>query len=422
VKHFYKNPRVITKKQMTALSVTMGDLGDLSGITHCLDTDQVLTGNQRMEVIPGAMSGVTQPTITERFDPPLPDGTTLLGYYEYKGLRFNYRAVKGWDDDKREQAVVVANRAGGAWDFDILANEFQFEKLIDYGFEERELVGFARDEPKDAEPQFDRAAELLEKWQVKTGDLWQIGDHRLLCGDSTQRADVEKLKIESASMMVTDVPYGVDYKPEWRDEADKKGILGNKYAIRSKGKVENDKINDWELSYKLFLGDVCYVWSGDRFIFIVLKNIIDCGFEIVNIHVWEKPSFALSQGDYHSQHESCIYAVRKGKSHSWGGDRTQSTLWKIAGMNPMGRSSDKEDERTGHATQKPVECMAKPIRNHTFDIIYDPFCGSGTTMVACQNLARRCRAIEISPAYCAVTLERMATAFPDLKIELLPSR
>jgi hypothetical protein len=152
VKHFYKNPRVITKKQMTALGVTMGDLGDLSGITHCLDTDQILTGNQRMEVIPGAMSGVTQPTITERFEPPLPDGTALLGYYEYKGLRFNYRAVKDWDDDKREQANIVANKGGGDFDFDVLANEFEFEKLIDYGFEEWELVdptGFSGKEELD---------------------------------------------------------------------------------------------------------------------------------------------------------------------------------------------------------------------------------------------------------------------------------
>lgn len=155
--HYHKNPRQITRKQMAALGVTMDDLGDLSGIMHDLDTDEILTGNQRIEVIPGALSGLVQPTITERFDPPLLDGTAALGYFEYKGKRFNYRAVKGWDDEKRERAVIVANKAGGTWDFDILANEFETEKLLEYGFEERELgIYHLEDEKWEGMPEFEQ--------------------------------------------------------------------------------------------------------------------------------------------------------------------------------------------------------------------------------------------------------------------------
>ena len=116
---------------------------------------------------------------------------------------------------------------------------------------------------------------------------------------------------------------------------------------------------------------------------------------------------AIGRGDYHWQHEPCWYCVREGKPGHRNDDRTQTTLWEID-------KPQKSD--TGHSTQKPVECMARPIRNHNSEMVYDPFLGSGTTMVACENLGRKCRGIEISPDYCAVILQRMKDAFPKLEI------
>ena len=123
----------------------------------------------------------------------------------------------------------------------------------------------------------------------------------------------------------------------------------------------------------------------------------------------------MGRSDYHFKHEPCWYAVRKGKTHDWIGDRTQTTIIEAASPNHI-MSGSKED-KTSHPTQKPAECF-RMIANHSGDV-YEPFAGSGTTLVACQNLNRKCYAIEISPNYCSVILERMTTAFPDLEIKRL---
>ncbi len=122
-------------------------------------------------------------------------------------------------------------------------------------------------------------------------------------------------------------------------------------------------------------------------------------FEIRSQIVWRKPAFAISRGHYHWQHESCWYAVRKGKVSKWCGDRSQSTVWDI---------SNRIEEHTDHSTEKPVECMARPIRNHggADDHVYEPFSGSGTTLIACEQLNRRCFAIEIEPGYVQMAIDR----------------
>jgi DNA modification methylase len=122
--------------------------------------------------------------------------------------------------------------------------------------------------------------------------------------------------------------------------------------------------------------------------------------------IWAKQHFALSRGDYHWQHEPCWYAVKKGSKHNWQGARDQSTLWQIANMNAFGTND--EDERTAHSTQKPLECMARPIRNNTIegDIVYDPFLGSGTTLIAAEKLKRVCFGMELSPGYCDLIVKR----------------
>lgn len=231
--------------------------------------------------------------------------------------------------------------------------------------------------------------------------------HRLLCGDSTKQEDVERvMQGECAGMMVTDPPYGVEYDANWRNEAAEAGLLA--YAARRVSPVENDGRIDWTDAWILFTGNVLYCWHAGRYSSQVQTNLESCGFEIRNQIIWAKSNFPISRGHYHWRHEPCWYAVRKGATAAWIGDRKQTTLWEI--------NLDKNTEG-GHSTQKPLECMARPIRNHSFEIVYDPFVGSGTTIVACENLGRKCRAIEIAPQYVAVTLERMSTAFPALTIE-----
>ncbi len=319
-------------------------------------------------------------------------------------------AVKRTDIDlntKKGREMALADNATAkaniSWDAQALTDWDM--PTAEWGID---LAEFASEEvgDADAEPQIDKAAELNKKWGVVSGDLWQIGEHRLLCGDSTNAETVERL-LDGAkpNLMVTDPPYGVEYDPAWRDEAAAKGHIA--YAASSVGVVENDERIDWSAAYQLFPGNVFYCWHADRHASEVQASIELAGFEIRCQVIWAKPSFAISRGHYHWQHEPCWYAFRKGETANWCGDHSQTTLWNI---------NRDEASGGGHSTQKPLECMARPIRNHEGDV-YEPFAGSGTTLVACQNLNRKCYAIEISENYCAVILERMATAFPDIEIK-----
>jgi DNA modification methylase len=230
---------------------------------------------------------------------------------------------------------------------------------------------------------------------TKLGVLWVLGDHRLLCGDSTNPADVARVRGNgNPQLMITDPPYGVEYDPHWRTEAARKGLLT--FAPRREGRVANDDRVDWREAWKLFPGDVAYVWHAGIFAASMATQLEDSGFEIRSQIIWRKPTFAISRGHYHWQHEPCWYAVRSGASAAWSGDRSQTTVWDV-----MGRSETK----TEHGTQKPVECMARAIRNHEGQV-YEPFAGSGTTVIAAEQLNRRSFAIEIEPAYCDVAVMR----------------
>lgn len=195
--------------------------------------------------------------------------------------------------------------------------------------------------------------------------------------------------------MVTDPPYGVEYDPQWRAEA---GVNKNTAKL---GKVQNDDRADWEPAWRLFPGDIAYVYHDGRKTSTVQQSLERAGFRVRAQIVWAKDRMALSRGDYHWQHEPCWYAVRDGAKGRRTDDRTQTTLWQIPA---------RDDDGHGHGTQKPVECMARPIRNHDCQTVYEPFIGSGTTLIACEQLGRRCRAIEIDPGYVAVALQRWADA------------
>jgi DNA modification methylase len=315
----------------------------------------------------------------------------------------------------QKRAYILADNRlaelGGGWDADMLAAELEALSadgitMEEIGFDADALeelgagLGDQGNPEADAEPQIDKAEELRAKWGVEPGQLWELGDHRLLCGDSTKKEDVERMMDEDRPLlMVTDPPYGVEYDADWRNKATRAD--GTPIGASAVGKVENDSRADWREAWQLFNGDVAYVWHAGLFAPTVAESLAACGFELRSQIVWAKSNFAIGRGDYHWKHEPCWYSVRKGKKGHTKGDRSQTTLWEI----------DKpQKSETGHSTQKPVECMARPIRNHDSEFVYEPFSGSGTTIIACEQLGRKCRAIEISPAYVAVALQRWADA------------
>jgi DNA modification methylase len=240
----------------------------------------------------------------------------------------------------------------------------------------------------------DEVPEPPEQPISRSGDLWMLGPHRLLCGDATVASNVERLLGGVKPMlMVTDPPYGVAYDPSWRNKA-------GAAATRRTGKVPNDDRADWREAWALFPGDVAYVWHGALHAATVADSLEAAGFNVRSQIIWAKDRLVLSRGDYHWQHEPCWYAVKKtGKGH-WAGDRRQTTLWQIANRD--------QDVETVHGTQKPVECMRRPIVNNSSpgQAVYEPFMGSGTTLIAAQTTGRVCYGIELDPAYVDVAIAR----------------
>jgi DNA modification methylase len=179
------------------------------------------------------------------------------------------------------------------------------------------------------------------------------------------------------------------------------------------GRVVNDDRADWQEAWKLFPGDVAYVWSAPGPLQIVSHgSLLSAGFEVRQQIIWAKDRFALGRGHYHYQHEPCWYAVR-GTGH-WAGDRKQTTLWNIPA---------RDDSGHGHSTQKPVECMRRPIENNSSvgQAVYDPFLGSGTTLIAAEMTGRICHALEIDPGYCDVAVTRWEN-FTGKKAERRPAQ
>jgi DNA modification methylase len=260
------------------------------------------------------------------------------------------------------------------------------------GFDEEELAKLLAPAGTEGLTDPDAVPEKPADPITKPGDLWLLGKHRLLCGDSTSGPDVARL-LDGAvpSLMVTDPPYGVEYDPEWRMDA---GLTGNTARM---GKVMNDDRADWTEAWKLFPGDVAYVYHAGVFASTVQQSLERAGFAIRAQIIWAKDRLALSRGDYHWQHEPCWYAVREGGKGHRTDDRTQTTLWSIPARDDAGH---------GHGTQKPVECMERPVRNHLADLVYEPFAGSGTTVIACERTGRTCMAMELDPGYCDVVVRR----------------
>jgi DNA modification methylase len=302
---------------------------------------------------------------------------------------------------QRRAYILADNRLAlsAGWDEDLL--RIELGELRDEGFD-LGLTGFNADEI--GRLLVDAAEGLTDPDEVpaapevavsQPGDVWILGRHRLVCGDSTDPEVVARaLNGVRPHLMVTDPPYGVNYDPAWRNEA----LDGAKTART--GVVLNDHRADWREAWALFPGDVAYVWHGALHATTVAESLTACGFEIRAQIIWAKERLVLGRGHYHWQHEPLWYAVRNGAKGHWAGDRKQTTLWSIP--------SRDQDRDTVHGTQKPVACMRRPIENNSSpgQAIYEPFSGSGTTLIAAEVSGRACHAVELSPAYVDVAVLR----------------
>jgi DNA modification methylase len=316
--------------------------------------------------------------------------------------------ARGWSEEEKQAYRLADNQlaARANWDPDLLRNELQ--QLQFAGFD-LGLIGFDPDQLQTilaglgsgglTNPE--SVPEVPEQSVTEHGDIWLLEEHRVGCGDSTSAADVTPVIAQSKpDLMIADPPYGVGYDPAWRG---RRKLSGGKLA---RGRVLNDDRADWREAYALYPGDVAYVWHGALYSDIVADGLAASGFLPRAQIVWVKQHFTLSRGDYHWKHETCWYAVREGKTSHWHGDRKQTTVWEFPNNNPFG---NRQHEQTwGHGTQKPVECMRRPIDNNSRpgQVVYDPFLGSGTTLIAAEMTGRVCYGLELNPAYVDVIVRR----------------
>jgi DNA modification methylase len=404
MKQYHKNPRQITERQYKDLEKWLRELGDLSGIVHDLNTDEIIGGNQR-----GRVFKIDNCKIDLVDDPHEPDeqGTVAHGFIEWEGKRYAYRQVR-WTEKQCEQANIVANKSGGSWDFDILANNWELDDLLEWGFDKKELDIdlWAGDAPDDPGAQIDKAEELREKWGVETGQLWQLGDHRLVCGDCTDKAVVERVMgTDRAEMVWTDPPYGVAV-------GDKNKYLNSiAPSNRVEENLENDTLDEPALVAMLenafdnaseycTAGAAWFVAAPPGPLHVLFGQILkDRGIWRQTIQ-WVKNNATFSPLGvcYHWRAEPIFFGWLPNGAHRFYGGRKQDTVWNI----------DRPAKSPEHPTMKPVELVERAIENHslTGEIVLDMFVGSGTTLIACERLNRKCRAVEISPAYCAVAIQR----------------
>ena len=308
------------------------------------------------------------------------------------------------DTDPRARALAIAdNRVGELdldWNLDVLkqlhADGFD---LSSFWSDEELAVLFGNEQAGLTD---DNTVIAPGPTTIQPGELFVLGRHRLLCGDATASDDVTRATGGLRPLvMTTDPPYGVSYDPAWRHRA----MAGQRTAV---GRVANDDQADWSGAYQLFPGDVAYVWHAGLKAGTVAESLEAADFQIRSQIIWRKQHFALSRGHYHWAHEPAWYAVRKGTTNVWRGDRTQTTVWEVESLNAMGGKRSGENAVTGHGTQKPVQLFVIPILNHTVagEAIYDPFCGSGTALIAAEKTGRTCVALEIDPVYVQVAVTR----------------
>lgn len=365
LKSYDKNPRKITKKQLEQLKKSIDKFNFTNPVLVNLD-GTIIAGHQRITAMKSL--GREEELIPCRVP------NRLLDEKEYKELN------------------IRDNKNVGDWDFEILSENFEIEDLKEWGFDEDELLKSFELEPAITEGD-DELAETAKNITV-TGDLYELGQHRLLCGDSTILSDIEKLVDEQQiDLLLTDPPYNVNYEGKTKESL----------------KIENDQ-QDNE-SFQQFLKDafsnvntvmkegaVFYIWHADSEGYNFRLATVFTGWKIRQCLIWNKNSMVMGRQDYQWKHEPCLYGWKDGAAHYWGNDRCQTTVLDFQ------RPSRSED----HPTMKPVELFAYQITNSARPgaKIIDPFLRSGTTLIACEKTGRFCYGLEIDPHYCDVIVKR----------------
>jgi DNA modification methylase len=354
--------------------------------------------------------GFTVPVLLDEADGIIAGHGRVLAAKKLGLAEIPCMVARGWSAAQIAAYRLADNKLAlnAGWDEALLRIELEDLQGMSFdvglaGFSEAEVAALTADRTAGlTDP--DEAPEPPAEPVTLLGDVWLLGRHRLVCGDSTTAKSVAAaLNGVEPHLMVTDPPYGVEYDASWRNEAPinrerapgKREIIGG----RAVGVSENDDRADWGEAWALFPGDVAYVWHGVLQGAVVQESLARNGLMARSQIIWVKNQFVISRGDYHFQHETCWYAVRKGKAGHWAGDRKQTSVWQI----------DKSvKSETGHSAQKPVECMKRPVENNSSpgQAIFDPFVGSGTTIIAAEMTGRACHAIELSPPYVDVSVQR----------------
>ena len=301
--------------------------------------------------------------------------------------------------EAQKKAYIIAdNRMAmdAGWDEELLRVEIEALQAEAFdlsltGFDEKELADLFNDDSDAEDDDFDVDEELKEPAITKMGDVWTLGRHRLVCGDSTKEETFEVLmQGQKANLVVTDPPYNVNYEG-------------------TAGKIKNDNMAD-EKFYQFLLDafvNMEKVMANDASIYVFhadteglnfRKAFSDAGFYLSGCCIWMKPSLVLGRSPYQWQHEPCLYGWKKKGKHQWYSDRKQTTIW----------SFEKSKKNTDHPTMKPIPLLAYPIKNSSMSntLILDPFLGSGSTLIACAETDRICRGIELDPKYADVIVKR----------------
>lgn len=380
------NPRILSEKQHKDLTASLKKFG-LAEIP-AIDTDNTLiAGHQRVKIL----SELNPPDF--EIDVRVPDRKlTKKEFQEYN---------------------IRSNKNSGTWDFDILANEFEQDELIEWGFEEKELVGLFIDDKTDEE--LDDAPEPQKEAISNLGDMFLLdGKHRVMCGDSTKQEDVELLMDgKKANLYFTDPPYSVNYTKKAKE------------VLKSKNYVEirNDNLSVEETSeiiwspafknaYEICEDDASFYLTmpqgGDQ---MMMMMMMSQKWLVKHELIWikEAPVFSMNRLDYDYQHEPIMYGWKK-KHNFYREGNFQKSIWNIP-----------RTENKLHPTMKPVTLIENAIKNSTMAncIVYDSFLGSGSTLIACEQTNRICYGMELDPIYVDVILKRYNKLYPDKEIKCL---
>jgi len=314
--------------------------------------------------------------------------------------------------EQRKALIIADNKLAlnSDWDTNLLAIELKDLQDLGFdlnltGFDGMELANLLHPEQVDGLTDENEIPPVPEEPKTKLGDIYQLGDHRLMCGDSTSIEAVEKLTDGLVDILVTDPPYNVDYTGKTKDAL----------------KIQNDSMDD--STFRQFLRDaftaadvvmkpgaVFYIWHADSEGYNFRGACKDAGWQVRQCLIWQKDIMVMGRQDYHWKHEPCLYGWKDGAAHLWATDRKQTTL--ILCKRPT-----KNDL---HPTMKPVELMEYQILNNTkgMDIVLDLFGGSGSTLMACEKIGRKARLMELDPKYCDVIIKRWED-FTGKKAELI---